>query len=144
MSGFGKLRMSHRLYTLEDDQANVIREQILRTQQYLLCSIINDPRSIIKKEIFDNAIFDKFLPQLKQMYDLLCVEIAHRGIDNVVKDIYLPPILGDIKDYFSSNIDDDPFIDEYYEEKEEYIISKYKGMFAITRWRGWIDCLLCR
>lgn len=133
MSGFGKLRMSHRLYTLEDDQANVIREQILRTQQYLLCSIINDPRSIIKKEIFDKAIFDKFLPQLKQMYDLLCVEIAHRGIDNVVKDIYLPPILEDIKDYFSSNIDDDPFIDEYYEEKEEYIISKYKGMFAIKR-----------
>lgn len=134
MSGFGKLRMSHRLYTLEDNKANVIREQILRTQQYLLCSILNAPQSIIKEEIFDQAIFDKYLPQLKQMYDLLCIEIAHRGIDNVVKEVYLPSVLGNIREYFSSDCDDDaPFFDEYYEETEDYIISKYKGMFAIKR-----------
>lgn len=135
MSGFGKLRMAHRLYTIEDNNANVIREQILRTQQYVLCSIIHDPQSITSESIFDQEIFDKFLPKLNQMYNLLCIEIAHQGVENVVKEEYLPTILTNIGDYFLSNADENTsFFDEYHEVTDDYTISKYDGLFAIKKY----------
>lgn len=141
ISGFGKFRMSHRLYTVEDNKANVIREQILRTKQYILCSIINDPQLITKEKIFDQEIFDKYLPTLNQMYNLLCVEIAHQGVEIAVKEGYLPTILNSIEDYFSSdNDDDEPLIVECHEATDDYTISKYNGLFAIKKysdsWEG--------
>ena len=138
MSGFGKLRMSHRLYSVENNKANVIREQILRTQQYILCSIINHPQLITADNLFNQEIFDEHLPEFKQMYNLLCVEIMNRGIEITIKERYLPTILQRIEGYFSLNCDDVGLsIMEYHETTDDYTITKYDGLFAIKKYS---DC----
>lgn len=132
ISGYGSLRRAYRLYTICDNSPQIIREQILRTQQYILCSIINLPKSIVvQKDIFNQEIFDKYLPTFKQMYDLVCIEIKDRGIEPSVKSEYLPSILDNIDNYFSSQVEDRYFYKDANEEFEDSKTLDYNGLFAI-------------
>lgn len=135
MSGFGSFRSAYRLYSIGDDctkdyYAKIIREQILRTQQYILCTIINFPQLITsEKDFFNQEIFDKYLPTFKQMYDMVCAEIKERKIESIVKETYLPTFLQNIEDYFLPK--DNYLCESISEEMEDYRISKYAGFFAI-------------
>ena len=140
MSGFGSARMAYRLYTIENNEANVIREKILQTQQYILSSIIHYPQSIVTKHTFNETIFSNYLVELKQMYEFVCVEIKQRGIEPVVQEEYLPSILDNVDTYFSHN-NNESLLMEYYEETEDYKISKYEGLFAIKEEHSWYDLL---
>lgn len=133
-SGFGSFRTVCRLYVTEDQIAKTIREQILRTQQYILCNIIHFPSMIIPKgTALDEETYQKYLPEFKQMYDIVCIEIKNRGIEASVKDEYLPDILNSISKYFTKN-DSRPFYTEIHEETDDYILEEYEGLFAVMKY----------
>lgn len=137
-SGFGSLRIACRLYTAHEDYAAVIREQILKTQQYVLCTIINFPELITsRKGFFNQDIFEKHLATFKQMYDLVSIEIKERGIEPFVKDEYLPPILDNLDDYFLPKESCESILEDLSEEQQEEYITEYDGMFAIA---AYPDC----
>lgn len=133
-SGFGSFRTVYRLYLTEGQTAKTIREQILRTQQYILSNIIHLPNLIVPKDIeFNEEIYQRYLPEFKQMYNLLCVEIKERGIEVSVGDEYLPDILDSTNEYFTKK-DSRPFYTEILEETDDYILEEYEGLFAVMRY----------
>lgn len=139
-TGFGSLRIACRLYSVRDNVATVIREQILRTQQYILCTIINLPQLITsEKNLFDQDVFDKYLPTFKQMYDLVSVEIKERGITPSVKDEYLPTILDNLDGCFLSEGARGSLNENYIEEDKDGYVTEYDGLFAI---REYPNCLI--
>ena len=124
----------HVLYWRNHQTAKTIREQILRTQQYILSNIIHLPNLIVPKDIeFNEEIYQKYLPEFKQMYNLLCVEIKDRGIEVSVGDEYLPDILNSTNEYFTKK-DSRPFYTEILEETDDYILEEYEGLFAVMRY----------
>ncbi len=89
-SDYGSIRPAYRLYIVEDN-IDVIREQVLLTQQYVLCSLIHFPGSTnMSRNKFDHTIFEKYLPTLEQMYESVCLEIKDRGLTPNVKEEYIP------------------------------------------------------
>ena len=91
LSGFGKFRTAIRLHTFENNKAAVIREQILRTQQYILANIVNFPELIVSKDQnFYEDVYSKYSPILKRMYYNVSQEIQDRGIKPVISEEYLP------------------------------------------------------
>ena len=91
ISGFGKFRTAVRLYTVEENMAQVIREQILRTQQYILANILNFPEltPCHEQPLYEN-IFLQYRSTLKRMYYHVCQEIIDRNIQPLIDDEYLP------------------------------------------------------
>ena len=141
MSDYGSLRMAYRFYTIENNSAEIIRKQILRTQQYILCSIINFPKFIkLNGDIFDEAIYVKYLPQLKQMYDNICVEMNTLQIESNIKKEYIPIFCKDLENYLSIEDYQDILSDDIINNlKESYEISDYNGMFTIIALNDYDD-----
>ena len=91
LSGFGKFRTAIRLHTFEDNKATIIREQILRTQQYILANIVNFPELIVSRDHnFYEEIFCKYRSILKRMYHNVSQEIQDRDIKPLISEEYLP------------------------------------------------------
>ncbi len=89
LNDYANLRHVVRLYTetYRTNFADVIREQILRTQQLALCILINCP-DMYSKDL-DKGIHQKYLPQLKQMYSKVSNEMRDRGVSSVLMNKYL-------------------------------------------------------
>ncbi len=102
VSGYSSFRTVYRIYTLDDNAAKTIREKILLTQQYILCSLIHFPKTICNEDkLYDEAIFEKYRSRFEHMYENVCLEVKERGLEPNIKDKYLPSIRKSSKDVFS-------------------------------------------
>lgn len=132
ISGYGVLRSALRLYSIENNAADSIRQQILRTQQYYLASILITPYIICSDDVKCNLdIFNKYRYQFEHLFASVSQELHDKGIDSVLKENVISAFVD--KEEFNSQLLSDVLSDEQIEEIKyrHDCIGNYVGRYAI-------------
>lgn len=132
MSGYGALRSALRLYSINNNAADSIRKQILRTQQYFLASILTTPFILCSEDVKCNLdIFNKYRYQFEHLFASVSEELLDKNIDSALKENVISALVD--KEEFNSQLLSDVLSDELIEEikSKHDCTGNYVGRYVI-------------